>query len=209
MDKIAFARKIVAVKARIRLIRSFDQIPTHQYQGYVLVLDTPSESTPETGLGLRIAVGTKAHEKYRFRIGDVLSGEGEKIPDLETEWADFYKVSGIEISRRGPESEERAPDPDGGIAPPLERYRVNGHFRLEKKTCEAACARCPWGLTMPTQIILDHWNPSKVKWRFETHCYGPRGCPRYKAGKPYRVPGRKAGMFYIDDDVERFEGDEG
>jgi len=26
---------------------------------------------------------------------------------------------------------------------------------------------------MPTQIILDHWIPSRVTWRFETHCYGP------------------------------------
>ncbi len=42
-----------------------------------------------------------------------------------------------------------------------------------------------------------------VKWRFETHCYGPRGCPRYKAGPAYRVPGRKPGMVYVDDDVER------
>lgn len=56
---------------------------------------------------------------------------------------------------------------------------------------------------MPTQIILDHWNPSKVKWRFETHCYGPRDCPRYKAGPAYRVPGRRSGMIYVDDDVER------
>lgn len=27
-----------------------------------------------------------------------------------------------------------------------------------------------------------YWNPSIVKWRFETHCYGPQGCPRYKTG---------------------------
>jgi hypothetical protein len=56
---------------------------------------------------------------------------------------------------------------------------------------------------MPTQIILDHWNPSVVKWRFETHCYGPQGCPRYKSGPAYRVPGRSSGMVYVDDDVER------
>ena len=42
-----------------------------------------------------------------------------------------------------------------------------------------------------------------VKWRFETHCYGPRDCPRYKAGPAYRVPGRKPGMVYMDDDVEK------
>ena len=46
-------------------------------------------------------------------------------------------------------------------------------------------------------------NPSKKKHRFETHCYGPKSCPKYKAGRPYRVPGRNPGMIYIDDDVER------
>jgi hypothetical protein len=40
------------------------------------------------------------------------------------------------------------------------------------------------GLTMPTQIILGHWNPSKVKWRFETHCCGPQGCPATKPAQP-------------------------
>jgi hypothetical protein len=39
MDKILFTGRIVSVKARIRLIRSFDEIPTPQYQGYTLILD--------------------------------------------------------------------------------------------------------------------------------------------------------------------------
>jgi hypothetical protein len=30
MDKILFTGRIISVKARIRLIRSFDEIPTHQ-----------------------------------------------------------------------------------------------------------------------------------------------------------------------------------
>jgi hypothetical protein len=45
-------------------------------------------------------------------------------------------------------------------------------------------------------------SPNKL-WRFETHCYGPRDCPRYLAGKPYRVQGRKPDMVWVDDDVER------
>ena len=62
---------------------------------------------------------------------------------------------------------------------------------------------------MPTEIIIDQWNPTETKWRFETHCYGPRDCPRYRPGKPYRVPGRKPGMVWVDDDVEREERDRG
>jgi hypothetical protein len=56
---------------------------------------------------------------------------------------------------------------------------------------------------MATEITIDQWNPSSKQWRMETHCYGPRQCPRYRAGKARRVQGRKAGMVWVDDDVER------
>lgn len=200
MDKILFTGRIISVKARIRLIRSFDQVPTHQYQGYTLILDGEVDGMPRNRM--KVAIGPKAHEQHQFRIGDSIMGKAVPVPDPETEWAEFYKVSGLQlIERRHPG--DWPPGPDGGIAPPLEQYRAQGHFRLKRETCETECVQCPFGLTMSTQIILDHWNPSKVKWRFETHCYGPRGCPRYKAGPPYRVPGRSPGMVYVDDDVER------
>jgi hypothetical protein len=195
-DKIHLGGEVRAIKARIRFIRSFDQV-SHQYQGYTLVL-----RDDERGV-VRIAIGPTAHAKHRFRIGDQLSAYAVQVADPTTEWAEFYRVSRLSIQQRGPEAEDRPPDPDGGIAPPLEVYRANGHRRLDPKRCEDKCARCPWGLTMAAEIILDHWNPSRKEWRFETHCYGPRGCPRYKSEPPRRVPGRKPGMVWIDDDVER------
>lgn len=199
MDKIDFTGTIASVKARIRQIRSFDQVPIHQYQGYMLILDGEVDRVARSRL--KIAIGPKAHEQHLFRIGDSIRDEAASVPDSETEWAEFYKVSGLQlIGRTQPDA---PPNPTGGIAPPLAKYREQGHLRLKRETCETQCVQCPFGLTMPTQIILDHWNPSKVKWRFETHCYGPRGCPRYKAGPAYRVPGRKSGMVYVDDDVER------
>lgn len=36
--KIHFGGRVLTVKARIRLVRSFDHIPTHLYQGYALVM---------------------------------------------------------------------------------------------------------------------------------------------------------------------------
>jgi hypothetical protein len=199
MNKITFSGSIIGVKARIRLIRSFDQIPTHQYQGYTLILDGEIDGVPRNRL--IVAIGPKAHELHQFRIGDTIQGKAISAPDSETEWAEFYKVSGLQlIDRTQP---DRPPSPTGGIAPPLEQYRAQGHFRLKREVCETQCVQCPFGLTMPTQIILDHWNPSKVKWRFETHCYGPRDCPRYKPGPAYRVPGRGPGMIFVDYDVER------
>jgi hypothetical protein len=194
---VPFRGEVVAVKARIRLLRSFDQI-SHQYQGYTLVL--ASEGSPDV---LRIAIGPAAHAKFQFRFGDIISGQGHPVADPEQEWANLYKASRLVAERRGPAEQDRPADPEGGIAPPLETYRANGHRRLDPRTCQTQCARCPWGLTMVTEIIIDQWNPSNKRWRTETHCYGPRDCPRYRAGKARTVQGRKPGMVWVDDDVER------
>jgi hypothetical protein len=197
-DAISFHGQVIAVKARIRSIRSFDQI-SHQYQGYTLVL---AGLNPELGVA-RVAIGPAAHAKHQFRIGDVISGKAWPVADPRLEWATLYRASGLKVESRGPKEQARPADPDGGIAAPLEVYRVNGHRRLDPHTCQAKCSRCPWGLTMPTEIIVDQWNPSKVRWRMETHCYGPRDCPRYRAGAARKVPGRKPGMVWVDNDVER------
>jgi hypothetical protein len=103
-DKEQFAGMVTAVKARIRLLRSFDQI-SHAYQGYTLVLDG--------------TIGGVAQEQLRIAIG--------------------------------PKTQEQ--------------------------------------------------------WRLETHCYGPRDCPRYRPGTPYRVQGRRPWMVWVDDDVEREQQD--
>lgn len=199
-SKLSFDGRILFVKARIRLIRSFDQVPTHQYQGYVLQLLGRMDTSE---LEFRVAVGPAAHKKLQFRIGDRLAGFGVPVPDPELEWADLYRVSGLELLERPSQGKDEVATAEGGIAPDLPTYRAHGHRRLDRETWEVQCMKCPWGLNMVTEIILDHWNPHKKKFRFETHCYGPRDCPQYNAGKPYRVPGRKQGMVYVDDDVER------
>jgi len=198
--KQAFAGTITAVKARIRLWRSFDQI-SHSYLGYVLVLDGCLDGRPVGEL--RIAIGPKAHEKGQFRSGDRVEGMAVPVADAETEWATHYKVSGLTLLARGPAEQDAPANPDGGVAPPLPEYRERGHRRLDRRTYTAKCGCCPFGLAMATEIIIDQWNPSRKKWRFETHCYGPRDCPRYRSGRPYRVPGRSPGMVWVDDDVER------
>lgn len=71
-DKIRLGGEILAVKARIRLIRSFDQV-SHQYQGYTLVI-----RDDERGV-VRLAIGPAAHAKHRFRIGDRLRAEAVPV----------------------------------------------------------------------------------------------------------------------------------
>lgn len=60
-------------------------------------------------------------------------------------------------------------------------------------------ASCMWGCRMPVEMIIDHWNPGKMKYRFETFCYGPKNCRFYHPGKIRTVPGRK-GMVWQEED---------
>jgi len=56
-----------------------------------------------------------------------------------------------------------------------------------------------WACRMPVEMIVDHWNPSKKRYRFETFCYGPQSCSFYRSGPTRKVPGRK-GMSYTEED---------
>ena len=49
------------------------------------------------------------------------------------------------------------------------------------------------------EMIIDHWNPSKRRYRTETFCYGPRSCSLYRSGPARKVPGRH-GMSYTEED---------
>lgn len=71
-EKTKFEGTVTAVKPRIRLIRSFDQV-NHAYLGYTLVMDSMVDG--KEWKDLRVAVGQKAHEKNCFRLGDCVSGE--------------------------------------------------------------------------------------------------------------------------------------
>jgi len=53
--------------------------------------------------------------------------------------------------------------------------------------------------TLPFEIIVDHWDPSRKQYRFETFCYGPKRCSLYRAGPTRKVPGRK-GMWWEEED---------
>ena len=59
MEQRACRGRVVAVKPRVGLHRSFDQL-WHSYRGYALVLED----------GTRIAIGRAAHDKQALRIGD-------------------------------------------------------------------------------------------------------------------------------------------
>jgi len=193
-DKIVWSGRVVAVQPRIRLMRSFDE-RHHSYLGYVLCVD----GTFEDGSGeFRIAVGKAAHEKKEFRAGMEVSGLAVPVSDTRLETAGFYKTSGIKAVMEV-EAKMNPQPPFHGVPPDLETYRSRGHRRLDARTYESKCTTCIWGCRMPVEMIIDQWNPSKKRYRFETFCYGPKSCPFYRAGPTRKVPGRK-GMSYTEED---------
>ena len=194
IGKVEWSGRIIAVQPRIRLLRSFDQ-RSHNYLGYVLSI----EGKYGDNIGVfRIAVGNSAHEKHQFQVGMELSGESVPVNDPRLETAEFYKTSGIKVIKSPPNNPANEP-PYKGIPPDLETYRSRGHRRLDVRTYEDKCLSCIWGCQMPVEMIIDQWNPSKKKYRYETFCYGPKNCPLYNAGPKRRVPGRK-GMSYTEED---------
>lgn len=192
--KIAWSGRIVSIQPRIRLLRSFDQ-RQHSYHGYVLGIEGTCGT--ETGY-LLIAIGKSAQEKHAFQVGMEASGESIVVDDPRLETAAYYKTSGLKVVKAS-EGNPPTPPPFLGIPPDLETYRARGHRRLDSRTYETQCAACIWGCRMPVEMIIDQWNPSQKKYRFETFCYGPKSCPSYRPGPTRKVPGRK-GMSYTEED---------
>ena len=134
-----------------------------------------------------VGIGQAAQAKHKFQAGDVLSGRVEPVADPKMEPVEFYKASGLKIIER---AGEKAP-PWLGVPPELPVHRERGHRRLDAKTYATRCSTCIWGCRMPVEMIIDHSNPSRKKFRFETFFYGPKSCSLYRPGLTRKVPGRR------------------
>lgn len=193
--KISWRGEVVAVQPRIRLLRSFDE-RNHGYLGYALwVRGRAGSETREFSVG----IGKAAQAKHALRAGDEVSGEALPVADPRLEPVDYYKTSALKLWTRPAAPSATVPPPWLGVPPTLETYRERGHRRLDVRTYVAKCRRCIWGCYMPVEMILDQWNPTEKRYRFETFCYGPKSCSAYRAGPTRKVPGRR-GMQWEEED---------
>jgi len=193
-NKLSWRGTLISVQPRIRLLRSFDQ-RSHSYLGYVLrVMGVIGDGKREFLVG----IGKGAQSKHMLRVGDVVSGQCQRIKDSHTEAVEFYKVSKLRVVERT-EGELWEPPPWLGVPPDLETYRARGHRRLDAHTYTTKCQSCLWGCRMAVEMIIDQWRPEQRKYRYEAFCYGPKSCPFYKAGPTRKVPGRK-GMVWEEED---------
>jgi hypothetical protein len=145
-----------------------------------------------------IGIGKAAQAKYGFRVGDKARGQSLPVFDNRLEVVEFYKTSRLKIIERSAQHLNEPP-PWFGVPPDLETYRERGHRRLDARTYKTKCQSCMWGCKMPVEIIIDHWNPSQKRYRFESFCYGPKSCSFYRPGRTRIVPGRK-GMVWEEED---------
>ncbi len=141
----------------------------------------------------------RAQAKHKFQAGDIVSGRAALVADPKMEPVEFYKASGLKIIEQANEEVPSPPPPWLGVPSELPVYRERGHRRLDAKTYTARCSTCIWGCRMPVEMIIDQWNPSQKKYRFETFCYGPKSCSLYRPGPTRKVPGRK-GMSWEEED---------
>jgi hypothetical protein len=204
-EKLSWSGEITSVQPRIRLLRSFDQ-RSHTYLGYAIRLRGEiSGDEREFWLGL----GKAAHEKHRLEVGDQATGLAEPVPDPRLEPVEFYRVSRFRVSKPA-QREPSTPPPWHGAPPPIEVYRERGHRRLASRAYETRCSSCIWGSRMAVEMIVDHWNPDKKRYRIETFCYGPKSCRLYQAGPTRKVPGRRGMSWeeadWVDEDATAQRG---
>jgi len=193
-DKISWSGKVVSIQPRIRLMRSFDQ-RAHSYLGYTLTIEGVVGEEERTFV---VGIGKGTQVRHQFQAGDLISGRSEGVQDSRTEVAEYYKTSEIRVAERRTEA-YGLPPPWRGTPPELEVYRQRGHRRLDPRTYDSKCSACIWGCRMPVEMTIDHWNPSKKRYRSETFCYGPKSCSFYKRGPTRKVPGRQ-GMIWEEED---------
>lgn len=192
--KLAWRGTVTAVQPRIRLIRSFDQ-RNHSYLGFMLSVDGVVGGEPSQ---FTVGIGKAAQAKNEFRPGDEVSGESVPPADPRIEPAELYKTSKLKLLKRGSLDHPDSP-PWIAVPPELTAYRERGHRRLDARTYDKHCRSCIWGCRMAVEMIIDHWNPDKRRYRFETFCYGPKSCRLYRAGPTRKVPGRR-GMSWEEED---------
>ena len=184
---------MTSIQPRIRLLRSFDE-RSHSYLGFVL--NVAGELAGEAR-EFSVAIGKGAQAKYQFALGDLVEGACRPVESPHAEVAGYYRASGLKVLERS--SESRPAPPWAGCPPDLRVYRDRGHRRLDARTYAARCGACIWGCQMPVEILVDKWDQSRVRYRREVFCYGPKSCRLYRAGPTRKVPGRK-GMVWEEED---------
>lgn len=189
--KIEFLGKIVAVQPRSNVWRYRLDNRTHTLTGYNIFLSGVVAGTERV---FSIAISEKQQEKYRFLIGDMISGTAwtKKYPKLE--YADYYRVGALKKLMETSAKLEGTAEPWMEAVSSLSEYIWRGCRMLDGRRYRGKCFTCKWACMANVCIEYD-WDRIR-KYRFESFCYGPKNCSLYEMGKPRAVPDKAIGTLY-------------
>lgn len=189
--KMCFRGIIKSVQPRSNVWRYRLDNRTHSHTGYNVFLTGEADGEEREYV---IAISEKQQEKYRFRIGDEITGTGwtKKYPDCE--YADYYRIGSLKKIAESKIVCWNDSEPWMSEVPELSVYDWRGCRMLDKKCWKGKCFSCKWA-AMANVTIEYNWGVSQ-KHRFESFCYGPKNCKLYKMGKPRAVPDKRLGSLY-------------
>ena len=190
-NKINFKGIIKAVQPRSNVWRYRLDNRTHSTTGYNIFLTGVAE---EQEKDFAIAISEKQQEKFKFHIGDEISGTAWTKLYPKVEYADYYRVGALKKLSVAENVDEEASEPWLGEVPALEVYDWRGCRMLDGRTWRNKCLKCKWACMANVAIEYDWGNAQKF--RFEAFCYGPKSCKLYNMGKPRAVPYKGMGSDY-------------
>ena len=172
----------------------------------------PLRAPAGNGYGFCVAISGKQQERLALRIGDGVKGTGWTPLHPEAEFADLYRAGALKVTSRADADragtvvvmDEEGPGCDYGpiprvissgypgppwtmAAPPLDVYAWRGARMLSKASWKSGCLPCVWA-NMANVTIQYNFDTGTVRNRFETFCYGPLSCKRYRMGPARSVP---------------------
>jgi len=156
---------------------------THYHIGYNLFLIGECE---DINSEFSIAISEKQYQKGLFRIGDVVKGTGWTKQYKEREYADYYRAGALKVVDRNTEIVDTI-CPWTGYLPDMDVYEKRGARMLSKSSWKSKCFTCMWATMSNVEIQWDFDRDIK-KYRFESFCYGPKSCKKYKMGRSRSVP---------------------
>lgn len=190
-QKIMFQGRVTSVQPRSNVWRYRLDNRTHTLTGYNIFLTGIADGEEQE---FSVAVSEKQQKKYKFHIGDGISGTAWTKKHPEYEYADFYRAGSLKKIYEVPLENKNAGAPWNCEVPELSVYDWRGCRMLDKKCWKGKCFTCIWA-AMSNVTIEYNWGVSQ-KFRFESFCYGPKNCRLYRMGRPRAVPDKQLGSVY-------------
>ena len=181
--KLEWKGTIRSIQPRTRVWRYLTDNRTHYHIGYNIFL----EGECEEGLNaFSVAISARQQQKGMFRIGDIVQGTAWTKKYPQREFADYYKAGEIRVIERNIQAMDSI-CPWTGCIPSMEVYEERGARMLSMSLWKGKCFKCYYAEMANVEIQWD-FDRNIRKYRFESFCYGPKTCKKYKPGKFRAVP---------------------